>query len=435
MRLDINNKKFLRGYRKVSYILLAATAILFIGHYFLPLKRLVLLPAGQVSTSLYGYTDRDLGITGYWQDQAAQKWACDYKKTDPYGCGWSLQLNTEADPSGENFNDFDALEISLDYSGPATRLRIYVRNYNPAYLSVENSGSTKVMSMTLPVGDALKPLHVKFDEFDVAWWWLRERKANWHETQLEFDSVTDIGVDLVEPGEHRVQIDQVAVVGRWVKTEALLTIVIGFWMSVFLLEGVVRFYQLYRIAQRNRENIRQVEEKQRMLAEENKQLETIANTDPLTGIYNRAGLKGRLDALQKTEGLSGLGVLLMDIDHFKHLNDQYGHDLGDKVLKTFASLLSMNLREQDILARLGGEEFVVVLGSQSPEGIKFVAEKLRRLALQCTFNGDSQRHISVSIGVTSMALNEEFSTALKRADNALYQAKQNGRNCVEYESG
>lgn len=426
---------FARLYRRATLIAMALTVVLFIGHYLLPERRLMLWPSEQNKTELYGFADREHGKSAYWLKQDANHWLCDYKSSNAYGCGWWMHL-IPSGSSGVAFSKFDALEIALDYRGPASRLRIFLRNDNPAYTTPDDGNSSKVMTMSVPAAEAAKPILVSMDEFSVASWWLHERKVNRQWAHPELDAVTALGVDLIEPGKHEVRIDHISLVGRWVKTETLLIAFLSFWMSVFLLEGLVRFFRLYRTAQRNREEIQNMEEKQRILAEENKQLETVANTDALTGIYNRAGLQCRINALLRQHGtLAGLRLMLLDIDHFKQLNDHYGHDMGDKVLKTFASLLAMNLRQDDIFARLGGEEFVVVSSrTQSTDGPHAFAEKLRQLALYCTFNGDSQLHISVSIGVSIVAEGEDFASALRRADKALYKAKQSGRNRVEYEA-
>lgn len=405
------------------------TAGLFGIHYCLPEKRLVLWPTDVGVADLYGYADKEQGKSAYWLNETASHWTCHYKRSNDYGCGWSVQLAEITD-----FSTFDALEIQMEYHGPAARLRIFLRNHNPQYTLPNDPTSSKVMAMSVPAAQAEHPLRISLEEFSVSSWWLLERKTNQKWTQPEFDSITSLGVDLVEPGTHQVRIDRITLVGDWFKTETLLIAILSFWISVYLLEGLVRFFFLYRTTQRNRHEIRAMEDRQRALERENLQLEVAGNTDPLTGVYNRAGLQSRLDILANLPGsLAGLHVMLMDIDHFKQLNDRFGHDMGDKVLKTFASLVSMNLRDDDVFARLGGEEFVVIARTQAPDGSRAFAQKLRQLALHCTFNGDSKLNISISIGVTTIGQHEDLAAALKRADSALYKAKENGRNRVEYE--
>lgn len=426
--------KFARQYRRITVTGLVLTVAIFIALYFLPEKRLQLVPSEQHVPELYGVADPRHGKSAWWLGKEANHWICDYRETNAYGCGWWTTLNP-ANTSGIDFSAYDALELDLNYHGPASRLRIFLRQSNPSYTQSEDANSSKVMSMSVSIAETKEPIVVDLDEFSVSRWWLLERKVHRQRMLPEFDAITVVGVDLVEPGVHEVRIDRIALVGQWVKTETLLVSALLFWMTLFLIEGVVRFFQLYRTAKRNRQAIKKLEEKQRALEEENRHLESVANTDPLTGIYNRAGLLTHIEAFQRQwDTLAGFCILLLDIDHFKRLNDRYGHDKGDKVLKTFASLLTINLREDDILARLGGEEFIVISRARSADNLHIFAEKLRQLALHCTFNGDSNLHISVSIGVAVIAENEDFSSALKRADTALYRAKQSGRNRVEHEA-
>ena len=422
-----------RVYPKLRAVALGLTCLIFIGHYFLPAKTLPLTINAE-NALLYGFSDRERGKSAQWTGDNGRRWTCDYKSTDSYGCGWSV--NTTATPGeGLNLKGFEALEVQLNYRGPATRIRVFMRNHNPAYTTLDNPSSSKPMEANFAVEEAQSSVRVRFDEFRVAGWWLGERKSRRHWQSTEFGNIVAVGVDFPERGFHEIDIQQLALVGRWISTETLLIGIISFWMAVFLGEGAVRFYGLYRTAQRDRQAIRDLEEKQRRLTEENLHLENLANTDPLTGIYNRAGMQHRLEAMAlRDKGLAGIGVITMDLDHFKTLNDRYGHDMGDKVLKTFAALLAMNLRNEDIFARIGGEEFVVVCRRQPLEGVHAFADKLRQLAGQCTFNSEEGLGITVSIGVAIMAAEEDFVDVLKRADDALYRAKQRGRNRVEFDS-
>jgi diguanylate cyclase (GGDEF)-like protein len=153
--------------------------------------------------------------------------------------------------------------------------------------------------------------------------------------------------------------------------------------------------------------------------------------DPLTGALNREGLRDFL--LQQWQGemptSAGMSVLFADLDHFKRINDNYGHAIGDEVLKQFALLVKGEIRKSDGLVRWGGEEFLVVCpATQLPEAAK-LAEKLRASVANTAW----PNHILVtcSCGVATREEGEEFSSLIKRADDALYQAKHAGRNRVE----
>ena len=429
-----SNRNFISLYRKSIAVSLLLTFGIFVGHYFLPDKRLNLLPADQATIALFSFTDSQTGSSARWLDDTHSDWICTFKPHHTYGCGWEIRTSAELD-KGIDLSEFSALEIKMQYSGPARRIRLFIRNFNPAYTDPTDPTTFKSMTMSFPVEETAGLVHVNLKEFNVADWWLLTRKQRQQWPLPEFNAVTHIGVDIAEQGTHQLRIDSLVLTGKWLKTEQVLMVVLSFWMAVFLLEGTLRFYLLYRKAQQNRQAIQALKEKQRTLEEENQHLENLADTDPLTGIYNRAGLRNRVDALmQRERNLAGVGILLLDLDHFKELNDRYGHDMGDKVLKAFTSILVVNLRDDDIFARLGGEEFVVVCRRQPVEGVRAFAEKLCRLAAQCSFNGEDHLHISVSIGVALVNVDEDFASALERADAALYQAKQNGRNRVEFDT-
>jgi diguanylate cyclase (GGDEF)-like protein len=156
-----------------------------------------------------------------------------------------------------------------------------------------------------------------------------------------------------------------------------------------------------------------------------------ANQDPLTLLLNRRGLMEAIkqNVSEQRQDLDHLCVLLIDFDHFKQLNDTLGHDAGDLVLAEGGKIMSNVIRKQDIAARWGGEEFVVILPNTEEKGALNLAEKLR-VKLSKELSEKLKHSITVSIGVSQCSHQENFSTCLKRADKALYQAKENGRNRV-----
>ena len=158
-----------------------------------------------------------------------------------------------------------------------------------------------------------------------------------------------------------------------------------------------------------------------------------AITDQLTGVFNRTYLMNELEKLNQSERRRTRRALLMlDVDHFKAVNDQYGHLAGDEVVKRLAGVIQSTLREDDFLSRFGGEEFLVVLSDSSAEEAKLVAEKIRA-AIEQAFDGQDAASpgVTASIGVASEPRKDQTITQwLKRADDAVYQAKSDGRNRV-----
>lgn len=158
-----------------------------------------------------------------------------------------------------------------------------------------------------------------------------------------------------------------------------------------------------------------------------------ARTDPLTGLANRRAFDLELEARLADFRRRGeqFSLVIVDVDHFKNLNDGYGHVAGDEVLRGLGTVLRRPLREFDFLARYGGEEFALILPKTSAFEAAKVAERLRRAVEEATYEvDDSTLRLTVSIGVAQMTDVDTGTTLLKRADMALYASKESGRNCV-----
>ena len=161
----------------------------------------------------------------------------------------------------------------------------------------------------------------------------------------------------------------------------------------------------------------------------------MAVTDALTGLHNRRYMAGQLQAMVDRAGHGGdpVAVLVMDIDHFKAVNDGFGHDAGDEVLREFAVRLATNVRAIDLPCRLGGEEFVVVMPGASLEAASRVADRIRRDIEGQPFpimGGAEGLSVTVSIGVAASVPGDSPEGLLKRADEGVYEAKSRGRNQV-----
>ena len=163
----------------------------------------------------------------------------------------------------------------------------------------------------------------------------------------------------------------------------------------------------------------------------NKQLKTLSITDQLTQLYNRLKLDEVLnyEIARSKRDKTPLTVAIIDIDHFKSVNDTYGHQVGDSVLISVSQIMLKNTRSTDVLGRWGGEEFMLILPNTSPENAYEYANQLRQAIATADLNPVNQ--ITVSIGLASCTQYNCASTLVELADNALYEAKENGRNRVE----
>lgn len=176
--------------------------------------------------------------------------------------------------------------------------------------------------------------------------------------------------------------------------------------------------------------------KLRELAIAHRELMVVASTDPLTSCLNRraftAIVDGYLDRIEAQKNEQRGALLVIDIDHFKTINDRFGHDRGDEALKIVADTIKGSLREADVFGRLGGEEFSVFLPSANAERAEGVAERIRAnvYASEISLGGESCR-VSVSIGGIVFDRSTSFSELYRGADQRLYEAKRNGRNRVD----
>jgi diguanylate cyclase (GGDEF)-like protein len=157
----------------------------------------------------------------------------------------------------------------------------------------------------------------------------------------------------------------------------------------------------------------------------------LSEIDTLTGIYNKGKFNKVLDEeLKKVRRYKRpLGLILFDIAHFKKINDTYGHQVGDYVLKTVAKIVKENIRDTDIFARWGGEEFVILAPETDINGLKILAEKLRKAIEDYSF--DRVGKVTASFGITEAVPEDTVDSVVRRADEALYAAKERGRNRVE----
>ncbi len=167
------------------------------------------------------------------------------------------------------------------------------------------------------------------------------------------------------------------------------------------------------------------------------ELDDAAYRDPLTGVGNRrfAELKIQTALAEYPRHGQAAAVFFADVDHFKGINDNFGHHVGDRVLATVARTLASNVRASDVVSRWGGEEFVALLGNVDASRLDALADKLRQLVATSSVTvTDRNLRVTVSIGATLMRVDDNPATLIARADRLMYQSKQGGRNRVTCEA-
>ncbi len=424
--------------RPKSYATLRLTAVLvticvIAAHRYLPPKILPLYPDSQRLSWIYGPSHQGVE-SAEWLDRSINHFRCNFIPGDVYSCGWSLNLGVDR-TTGINLSNYDGFNIFIHYQGNAPRIRLFLRDLDPSYSDIERYDTTsKVMSTAIRTSDLNQPVYVRLSEFSVAEWWITEFDIARQHSAPTVNNAIVLGVDFNVHSSNEIRIDKIEAVGQWIKKETLYFSIISFWMVLIVVEVLWRFYLLRKQAKADAQRLSNLVGEYKKLEAEKQQFEALSTTDVLTGVMNRAGVQQFLQRLFESNfSRSQMGVMLFDIDFFKKINDNLGHDAGDLVLSKMAKIINENIRQTDIFGRWGGEEFILICSLISEDRLITLAENLRESIAQHTFEIEGQPvNVTVSVGATIVNAAETFETVFKRADKALYKAKNSGRNQVQF---
>jgi diguanylate cyclase (GGDEF)-like protein len=337
-------------------------------------------------------------------------------------------------PQGVDLTDFDSISFRLRYTGPGPHVvRFYLRNFEAGMSNPDDARTLKVNEIEFPVPNS-GAIDIPMKFMRVASWWATSMKVPLFRTDMRIDNVSFVELStgsMVEAGQHRIEIESITFHGKWITKTSLLMALIGGWLMFgvsWLAMGLLHFRTRLRASRSHLIHLRSLNQ---ALQLETRELAGQARTDPLTGALNREGLRDYLMKQWQSDISQEpvMAIIFADLDHFKKINDGYGHAVGDEVLQQFVRLVQSEIRTSDRLARWGGEEFLIVCPkTESHQGFA-LAEKLRAAVTGNRWPRELQ--VSCSFGVATYAEGEDFSDTIKRADQALYQAKGNGRNRVE----
>lgn len=410
------------------------TLLVVLVHQYLPQKRFLLFPNEHVDHAIYGAEDEAGMSSASWIDEDLEAWRCDFADKANFFCGYSLFLPhaLEDVTQGHDFSGYEGLNVSIRYEGEAQRLRVFLRNYSSAYAGQDVWDSTKFMSINTLRSDLVNEAFFSLSEFSVADWWILARDIGREHAAPEFTNVVSFGIDFLTPGVHKVKVEKIEFVGAWVAPEQLYFSIIMFWLALVFWEGAHRFYLMRVHSSKTNEVISNLVSSYQRLEVEKREYRALSTTDTLTGIMNRSGIDQFLKRLfDDGSHRDDIGVILLDVDHFKDVNDTRGHDAGDRILQQMSRIVLENTRQHDAFGRWGGEEFILICPQSSPHSLHFLAEKLRQKIASHVFEPEQPLQLTVSMGATIVAASEAFEAAFKRADEALYEAKRSGRNRVE----
>jgi diguanylate cyclase (GGDEF)-like protein len=395
------------------------------------------LAAGRVSA----VNDQDEGGRSVARvEQQGSGWVlhCDIQP----GYEWpfcDLQLRLGTKDQGLDLRQFDNLRLWVSAAGaePRQQVRVFLRNFDPAYSSSQNAADLKPHEVVFDPAAQGMPVEFRLAQFMVASWWVQEHPLPVHLLGPQLDRVTTLSITTgghVQPGPHQIHLDGAEFVGLWVQPATFRLAIIAVWL---LSMGGFLLWDWRRSRQRLRQTLgakRDLQRSNARLALRSNEYEAKAHHDGLTGLANRIGLLHDLSLLMRAqeELLFPLAIVFVDIDHFKRINDSLGHDAGDQVLKFFATHLKANIQREDLLARWGGEEFVLMMPQTTEAEAAAVAERLREMMAHLAWPAGLQ--VSSSFGVAQADSEEGVEAGLSAADHAMYRAKHRGRNRVECSS-
>ena len=345
-----------------------------------------------------------------------------------------LDISTASVADGVDLSGYDTLALKASYRGPGShRMRLYLRNFDPLNGKATDPNTWKINEVDITLGDTNADIVVPLRNLNVATWWLADNQIPAERAAVDLSNVVMFQIStpgLKEPGHHQIQIEELVLCGKWISREALLLLIVVVWAGaavIYLLFGLKRVHENLAASKARQQEL---EEMNISLEIQNLRIEEAARRDPLTGARNRAGIRDELvrEMKKARRGTETFSIVFIDIDHFKRINDNHGHSVGDTVLKQLVRELGSQIRHSDYLVRWGGEEFMMVCTNTTFEAAARLAEKLRQHIQAARWPDGLQ--VTASFGVTTYTTPEALSVALARADGALYEAKRNGRNQV-----
>lgn len=333
---------------------------------------------------------------------------------------------------GWDLSKYDSIFVWIKPRGEGS-VRLYLRGFDSTFSRAGDESTWKYNEIEFfPLEESYPAIFVP-QEFRLAGWWVSQNNINVHQARVDLSNVPliEIQTGTSAPfGYGTLEIKGLRFKGKTISWDKLVTSLVVMWFVTFLIILVIRFFDYSRERAANKKKREELEKNLMALEIEKSEYEKSSKEDPLTGCLNRAGFSSVL--LREQENLSKndspVSFVILDIDHFKQINDAFGHNVGDEVLVNLTKLIQSKIRNTDALVRWGGEEFVILCGDTPIQNAQFLAEKLR-MAIEST-PLIKQQQVTCSFGIAEMIAGEDPKRLFERADKALYASKEGGRNRV-----
>jgi diguanylate cyclase (GGDEF)-like protein len=387
----------------------------------------VLLEPGSKNLRISSFSDSGDGGNSICSVEPSDKdWRFNYEVHPGISwafCGIRFEFRKNDSSPGIDLSRYETMVVNLaGVQGPLPALQTQLKSMDTNLYRKGDGVSLKYMAMVLtPESRSSSRTAMPLNYFVLPPWWVARNHVPMRFQYPDRSDVRELefatSADVVNAGQGSVRIRSLEFHGKWIDKILLLKILFVAWISYVVAGLAWRLYKSFA-------SIRRLQEK-------TTQLQDLAERDPLTRLHNRRGLENHLSGLTNRcvdPSNPTLGVMMLDLDHFKKVNDTLGHDAGDEVLRRAAKIIQDEMRPNNLGARWGGEEFIVLFPGITAARLLPVAEKLRlRIESEVQFK---DMRITASIGIAH-GLVDDFETLAKRADQALYRAKEGGRNQVQ----
>lgn len=343
---------------------------------------------------------------------------CEIKSSEYAWPFCEMTINFTTNKEGEILPPIDLskltnVKVYAQYIGEnSAGIRFQLRTYNPAYSTYTNDASWKYNGIEYKPEKNSYPVSFSLDTLQVATWWLLENEIPIEHSAPDFKQVMVLEIATgngIAPGNYQLEIERVEFNGKVFTNKQIFTSIILMWI-------LAAFAGLFI-------NLKRSKNKLVMSINRSKELKNQSERDPLTGALNRSGIEPIF-----TNEIEILSLIFIDIDHFKSINDNYGHPVGDDILIEFVNIISKNCRATDFLSRWGGEEFLLICPNTKLNEAAELAESLRCILSE--HNWIENIRLTSSFGVAQKEEEESIDKFIERADQALYAAKAQGRNKV-----
>lgn len=424
---------------KALLVLVLLTALAILAREQVLLETLQIRPGAGFEVRLY-----DDSVAGgnsvvelLSEENGAFEWQCDLKEQYQYRhCGFEVRL--VGGWKGLDLSRYHRLAMQLEYEGPNKTVRAFLRNFDARYSDPKDDTTTKYNQVEFTADNPSNFYEFEFSDFFVANWWLLEKDIPPKLSHPQFDNIISFEIQTGSghlPGKHHFRLRSVELLGQRFETADWYLAIILFWAVIILGFLAYRVFVLTVEVHDRKAREQELLDVNELLDSRSQELETMAKTDPLTGAFNRQGIEEAIKngLFEWRRASKPMSIVMMDIDHFKSINDKFGHATGDLVLSGISSLIKDRVRSTDLFARWGGEEFVLVCRNTRVNYAAHIAEKLRRMIEDAEFQDVNK--VTASFGVASLREKATIDELFKAADEALYRAKKNGRNRVEVAGG